>query len=135
SGPQIAVVNTANHMAVIANAAHISGTRRSDHCDRSCAAREGSCDRVDIFSTSSASPSAWNVLDVLMPDVAPGNHDEGYSDRDQRDRDAWAIDPPTSVAAPPSMSMTATAKRARSRGGVSFSFTDSTSFAHPGSPT
>jgi hypothetical protein len=57
SGPQIAVVNTATHMAVIASEAHISRTSRSDdHRGRSCTAREGSCDIVDIFYTPFRSP-------------------------------------------------------------------------------
>ena len=50
SGPQIAVMKTATHMAVIASDAHISGMSRSDHHrGRSCTTREGSCDIVDIF--------------------------------------------------------------------------------------
>ena len=52
SGPQIAVMGTAIHMAVIASDAHISGMSRSDdHRGRSCTTREGSCDMVDIFYT------------------------------------------------------------------------------------
>jgi hypothetical protein len=52
SGPQIAVMNTATHMAVIASDAHISGMSGSDdHRGRSLATREGSCDMVDIFYT------------------------------------------------------------------------------------
>ena len=50
SGPQIAVMKTATHMAVIASDAHISGMSRNDHHrGRSCTTREGSCDMVDIF--------------------------------------------------------------------------------------
>ena len=45
SGPQIAVMNTATHMAVIASDAHISGTSRNDHRSRSAG---GSCEIVDI---------------------------------------------------------------------------------------
>jgi len=53
SGPQIAVMKTATHMAVIASDAHISGMSRSDRQrGRSPTLCEGSCDRVDIVFAS-----------------------------------------------------------------------------------
>jgi hypothetical protein len=56
SGPQIAVMKTATHMAVIASDAHISGMSRSDHRGRSWATGEGLCDMVDIVYTPFRSP-------------------------------------------------------------------------------
>jgi hypothetical protein len=70
-GPQIAVTNTATHIAVIASDAHISGTRRSDdHRSRSCTTGEGSCDMVDISNNLLSGPIlAWGCLGVTR--VAP----------------------------------------------------------------
>jgi hypothetical protein len=56
SGPQIAVTNTATHMAVIASDPHTSGMSRSDHRGRSWTTPEGSCDIVDISFTPFRNP-------------------------------------------------------------------------------
>jgi hypothetical protein len=58
SGPQIAVMKTATYRAAIASDAHISGMSGSDHRDRSCATREGSCDivhRLHVLSKAQSS--------------------------------------------------------------------------------
>jgi hypothetical protein len=66
--------------------------------------------------------STRKVLGVLTLDVALFKYDQRDSDCNQRDREACGIHPPTSVTAPPSMRMTATANKMRSLRGVSPSF-------------